>query len=469
MLIRFDVENYKVFGDAQTFSMAAGRQRLKGNQTENIDGLSVLKLSAIYGPNGGGKTSFVSAIALLQRLATGYKLNLRDEESFCKFDEENRHKPTNFRIVFSVKNRIFSYSLSIILKKKEIVFEELKELILASETEDAERLIFQIRDGLLEIGHRASFSTKALSSIEVFFGDAKNKSDTTFLSYLVRLRNVEFIGDKGMMTVNLAYRFFRDLLTVISPDDHSIGAVFFDEKELKERCDILSAFGIGITNISEKPLSEEEVRSRYKEEIFDELKNRAEDIILNENATNPTKEKRSYRVFFYSRKCPTVQCSIDFSEDPAKVSYSTLVFSHGKDISFLDYEESDGTRRLFELSSVLTQKDRWYRRAKDVVFIVDELDRCFHPLLTIEFIKRFIEQDNEGAQLIVTTHESRLLDLRLLRQDQIWFVSSDHGKTQIYSLDQFHERFDKKIDRAYLDGRYGAVPLFVNPYKHGIE
>ena len=32
--------------------------------------------------------------------------------------------------------------------------------------------------------------------------------------------------------------------------------------------------------------------------------------------------------------------------------------------------------------------------------------------------------------------------------------------TKVYSLNKFRARFDKKIDKEYLLGRYGAIPVF---------
>ena len=55
----------------------------------------------------------------------------------------------------------------------------------------------------------------------------------------------------------------------------------------------------------------------------------------------------------------------------------------------------------------------------------------------------------------------RLLDL--LRRDEIWFVNKrKSGESDIYSLEEYDARFDQKIDEAYLEGRYGGVPVF-NP------
>ena len=90
------------------------------------------------------------------------------------------------------------------------------------------------------------------------------------------------------------------------------------------------------------------------------------------------------------------------------------------------------------------------------------MDRCLHPSLSYKFIKTFLQKaEKSNIQLIVTTHESRLMDFNLLRRDEIWFVNKkSSGESDIYSLEEYNERFDKKIDKAYLEGRYGGVPIF---------
>ena len=55
----------------------------------------------------------------------------------------------------------------------------------------------------------------------------------------------------------------------------------------------------------------------------------------------------------------------------------------------------------------------------------------------------------------------RLLDFDLLRRDEVWFVNKKKsGESDIYSLEEYNARFDQKIDKAYLEGRYGGVPVF---------
>ena len=53
------------------------------------------------------------------------------------------------------------------------------------------------------------------------------------------------------------------------------------------------------------------------------------------------------------------------------------------------------------------------------------------------------------------------MDFDLLRRDEIWFVNKrNSGESDIYSLEEYNTRFDQKIDKAYLEGRYGGVPIF---------
>lgn len=98
----------------------------------------------------------------------------------------------------------------------------------------------------------------------------------------------------------------------------------------------------------------------------------------------------------------------------------------------------------------------------DMVYVIDELERSLHPKLTYHFIdlfKKFHEKKN--VQLIFTTHEPTIMDQELFRRDEIWFVERNADNcSHLYSLDKYKERYDKKLSKAYLEGRYGAIPVF---------
>ncbi len=66
----------------------------------------------------------------------------------------------------------------------------------------------------------------------------------------------------------------------------------------------------------------------------------------------------------------------------------------------------------------------------------------------------------KGAQLIVTTHDTNLLNATGLRRDQVWFTEKDHGgATHLYPLTDFETRKGDNLEKGYLQGRFGAIPF----------
>lgn len=99
--------------------------------------------------------------------------------------------------------------------------------------------------------------------------------------------------------------------------------------------------------------------------------------------------------------------------------------------------------------------------SQDYTIVIDEFDRSLHPKLTKKFFELFYKLNDSKTQLIVTTHDSTLLDLDLIRRDEIWFVEKDgNGSSKIFSLNQFKDMYDSQLEKAYLLGRYGALPVF---------
>ena len=137
---------------------------------------------------------------------------------------------------------------------------------------------------------------------------------------------------------------------------------------------------------------------------------------------------------------------------------NNIIFQHG-DIDVPIGEESSGTIQLIGLLPVLLLNE-----TDDSTYIIENLDngRSLHPLLTYHFVNKFLNLVNKrNCQLIITTHETILLNQDLLRRDEIWFVDKNaEGESTVYSLDDFNIRFDKVIEKAYLEGRYGGVPIF---------
>lgn len=100
------------------------------------------------------------------------------------------------------------------------------------------------------------------------------------------------------------------------------------------------------------------------------------------------------------------------------------------------------------------------------ILVVDELDAKLHPLLTRNIALLFMdpEVNIHGAQLIFATHDTNLLDLGILRRDQIWFAEKDAVEsTDLYSLVEFKDEKiigkETNIKNDYIIGRYGAIPF----------
>ena len=125
--------------------------------------------------------------------------------------------------------------------------------------------------------------------------------------------------------------------------------------------------------------------------------------------------------------------------------------------------ESEGTKKVIEISGPIFDTLN-----EGKTLIVDELDAKLHPLLTRNIVLLFMdpEKNRHGAQLIFATHDTNLLDLEIIRRDQIWFAEKDKVEsTDIYSLVEFKDedgkkvRNDRDIKRDYIRGRYGAIPF----------
>lgn len=143
----------------------------------------------------------------------------------------------------------------------------------------------------------------------------------------------------------------------------------------------------------------------------------------------------------------------------SKPEVKKLTFEQSRNhVRFEMEEESDGTRRLVDLIEIILAA----KAGVEKTYVIDEINRCLHPQVTYRYISEYLDSlENSKTQLIVTTHESHLMDLNLLRRDEIWFVDkNDAGESRLYSLEEYNTRFDQRVRRAYLEGRYGGVPLF---------
>ncbi len=117
-------------------------------------------------------------------------------------------------------------------------------------------------------------------------------------------------------------------------------------------------------------------------------------------------------------------------------------------------EESQGTIKLFFIMLTVLDVVK-----KNKVLLIDEIEDSLHPKI-IEYLFN-IFRTGEKAQLLCTTHNTRFLDLKKVRKDQIYFANKkSNGSTDLYSLYDYSDfRDTMDLEKAYLQGRFDAVPF----------
>lgn len=127
-----------------------------------------------------------------------------------------------------------------------------------------------------------------------------------------------------------------------------------------------------------------------------------------------------------------------------------------KRLSF-DAHESEGIKKMFGLSPVILRV-----LENHYPLILDEFDAGFHPLLSRKLVEFFNSESNSNkTQFIFATHDTNLLDAKLLRRDQICFAEKDKdGASHFYTLAEFKGiRNDASFEKDYIRGKYGAIPF----------
>ena len=123
-------------------------------------------------------------------------------------------------------------------------------------------------------------------------------------------------------------------------------------------------------------------------------------------------------------------------------------------------DESSGTQQMFNFAALVVMV---LKNGGELV--IDELNNFLHPLLVKHIVGLFgnLETNPQRAQLIFTTHETSIMTTDFLRRDQIWFCDkSKEQSTMLYSAQEFSPRKTDNLEKAYLAGRYGAIPIFTN-------
>ena len=446
MIITFSIENFLSFNDEETFSLVASN-RLSGHHENHLvpipkNDTKVLRGGIMYGANGAGKSNFFKALSYLRDTALKRKKTESEVESETESESpgtgrtafrfrEDPETPSHLDLQFIVRDTLYRFGL--ILDDERIIEEWLLEI-----NGGREKLIYERKtddQGKVTVKFRgAGPKLKALATV----GGPKEQS------FLATIRTTLDRDDHG--PVREVIDWFRNGIRFISPNSHyhRLEHNLSIDNELRSFSgDFLRAASTGVDDlhVSKEEISEDQLRAMLPHFLVEEImesvnKGKFGGVKINngEIVVEKASENR-YHIL-------SVQ-SIHEHEGSKKVHFDVT-------------EESDGTRRLLHLLPALH-----HLHTDGGVFVIDEVERSMHPLLVRKFLEFFFNGcDGDRRQLIVTSHESNLLDQDLLRRDEIWFAEKNQkGATSLYSLADFQPRKDLKLDKHYLQGRFGAIPF----------
>jgi AAA15 family ATPase/GTPase len=456
MLVYFSAENFRSFKDPLELNMrAAPRLQRHRNHVVTVDfkpfpkkPLKLLRSAVIYGANASGKSNVIKAMDFAKQMILG-TLNDRKKINVEPFLLSNKvENNSQFYFEFIMGQFCYAYGFKL---NNEIILEESLYILSQDDFCVFERTFI---DG----GH--SFKTDfeeqegiTESILSEFVNLIKYTADNKLFLTEAYDKNIfdklNIIGS----VFHLPFMFFSDKLTIIFPESKYVGMSLDLEENSYNKCnyiDVLKTFDTGVSEI----------------ELGSVALSSIPDYVIKD-----VSEKLTSKDGCYTFKFNNVEYSAELSEND-EVKITKLVSVHelpnGERFKFDLFNESDGTKRLLDLLPALCGSDEDMNHDYNHVYVIDEFDRSLHPNLSKSFLSTFLDGgvSVKGDQLIVTTHEAGLLDNDLLRRDEIWFVQKELDQSSyLYSLNDYNTRFDKDIQKAYLSGKFGAVPYLMSDYE----
>lgn len=442
MIVRFIVKGLFSFGEQREFNLLpSSKSPGLAHHKKTVAGIDLLKLSALYGANGAGKSNLIKALHYLVILVREEKLPGRINRRKFKFYDDVKNENILLGIEFISNGIPFIYAIE--FNEGIILTEELYK----SEINQKEDVLLFERTTSVEGKVATKFSSEFEADTEskVLQKVIENnlaKPDEPIFQLLTTLDS-PFLKDIGV-----AYQWFENTIQIVTPDSKPAALAHRVETEpmfSKYANSIMCAFHTGITKIKAEKELIQDFFGEAESEKLDELIAQIEDA-----------PHKMISIGMGRRE----ELVLVKEDDEVYVKRLNLEHQGGEDKQATFYldEESDGTIRLLDYIPAFQDVT-----SKGKVFVIDEIERSIHPLLIKELIQKFSHDETSKGQLIFSTHESNLLDLDIFRQDEVWFVEKDrNGSTDLYPLSEFKEHHTKNIRRGYLDGRYGAIPFLGN-------
>ena len=425
MLIEFKFTNYRSFRDETVLSMEAIGLGTYKSCLIPFRNKRLLPAAAIYGKNGGGKSNVIRAFWLAVQFIRNAQRTQHENAPIpvqpFLLNDTSRDEPTSFEFIYTIADVKYVYGFS--ATKKEIFKEYLYyapkgQLSMVFERDHQN---FTFRDNSEK--KRRQLISEAVGPNQLYFAIACTMNETACQKAMSWFReNIFFSRDYTDIPSQLIeYSEKPDMLAAIKKyaENADVGIqdmnFEFRNEEIKDASntgDIPSGIVAALTQFA-KALSD--------------ISNTSE-IKLQRSEVNAT-------------------------------SYHKGLKSDGSEALFQLQlaDESDGTRKLMALAPAI-------ERALECggLLLVDELEKEMHPLMVEMIVSKFQSQSSNPnhAQIIFTTHDTELLNMNLLRKDQLYFAdkSKKDGASELYSISELQTPTNENIRKGYLLGKYGGTP-----------
>lgn len=444
MLVRFSVENFLSFNEKAEFSMIPSLQKNNSNSLIKNEVINLLRFGVVFGANAAGKSNLVKALGIVFELLGKGGLKPSMRSYYSKVSEKNKTLPSRFEYVFFSNNKIYIYELYIRFDDLKLISESYYLLNTSTgKTKGLLEIFYETKENVFSYKMSNTISGKSKQRLCTYLDDFQKNPSNLFLRQLL---DKDFENDSRLSFIEDFTSWFGHTLDINFPSSPIHNMSFTSYTSLDEIERFIKRFDTGISKIDLEEISLEELKKRINnEELFE--------LLMNDMGENFKLSKKINSFLRGDKEFFTIS-GHNFED----LSIKEFKLYHNNALSSFKYgEESDGTRRLFDLLDILLGPN-------NVTYVVDEIERSLHPLLLREFILIFKEElNNKNIQLIMTTHETNILSQELFRRDEIWFVEkTKNSGSKLYSLDIFKERIDRRLEPNYLDGRYGGIPILSN-------
>jgi AAA15 family ATPase/GTPase len=420
MLLEFRVKNFLSIKDEICLDLKATNiTDFEETNVIHTNRYKILKGAVVYGANSSGKSNFIKAMSTMRRVVSqSFEKSSTSDLNIKPFllDTLSEKEATFFEVTFLLNDVKYRYGFELTNSKiqSEWLFEAKKV---------AEKYLF-VREGN---GIDVNTQFKEAKDLE-----EKTRDNALFLAVIDQFNGK--LASQIMM-------WFNNFITISGLNHERYKAITFQMLEKKKSKNLLQSF------YNDLDLGFENVQIKKKDFDINDLPNDVPEHIIKQLLSD-----------LEGKKMVDVK-TVHKKKNSVDNTFSAVEFD-------MRSQESSGTNKIFNISgpifNVLTDGG---------VLIIDELDASLHPLLTLSITRLFNSKEHnpKNAQLIFSTHDTNLFSYGKFRRDQIYFIEKDNNSSSdLYSLVEYKGdggikvRKDRKFEKDYIQGKYGAIPFVGN-------